>query len=220
MPLSSTTVQGNSPTNALLCDGCGRLASPEHLRQRTGRLERATRFRPVHIQVLFIAEGPSLDSGREFYAESGGDPLLDALGIAASAEGLSSHAEVETAQTGRLAAFQKRGLYLAYLVECPLEANGIEGGAVGLVSGTAEVTQRFSPTLLKRIRFSYRPKHIALLSSATRNLVSRLEESGMGEKLLLNAGAPWELGEAGKPSGALSFRAAIEGALAAGATKG
>src|SRR5271170_1398857 len=41
-----------------LCDGCGAPADEAHLRQRIERLEMATRFRPIHIQTLLLADSP------------------------------------------------------------------------------------------------------------------------------------------------------------------
>jgi hypothetical protein len=39
---------------AILCDGCGQPATPEHIAERIHRLELATRYRPIHIQVLWL----------------------------------------------------------------------------------------------------------------------------------------------------------------------
>src|SRR2546427_6593769 len=48
----------------LNCDGCGQPASPEHVAKRLKRLEWATRFRPLHISVLFLgAVSPAEDAG-------------------------------------------------------------------------------------------------------------------------------------------------------------
>ena len=58
-------------TTALRCDGCGQLASPEHIARRLRRLEWTTRFRPVHIgTLLFGAVAPQNDS--EFIYSPGG----------------------------------------------------------------------------------------------------------------------------------------------------
>src|SRR6202030_4740136 len=47
----------------LPCDGCGQLASAEHIARRLQRLEWATRFRPIHIQALLLAAAvPDADS--------------------------------------------------------------------------------------------------------------------------------------------------------------
>jgi len=100
----------------LPCDGCGQLASAEHIASRLQRLEWATRFRPIHIQALLLAaSAPEADSDFLYSPESNfmgqAGALLTALSI--SPAGKSSE-EV-------LAEFQKRGLVLASLLECPLE---------------------------------------------------------------------------------------------------
>src|SRR5712664_3110821 len=38
----------------LPCDGCGQIASTEHIAGRIQRLEWTTRYRPVHIHTLFL----------------------------------------------------------------------------------------------------------------------------------------------------------------------
>jgi hypothetical protein len=99
----------------LPCDGCGQLASSEHIGRRLQRLEWATRFRPIHIQALLLAASvPDADS--EFlyspatpFTGLAGD-LLSALSISTAGK---SSGEV-------LADFQKRGILLAYLLECPI----------------------------------------------------------------------------------------------------
>src|SRR5260221_13503570 len=104
----------------LPCDGCGQLASAEHIARRLQRLEWATRFRPTHIQALLLAaSAPDADSEFLYSPEApftglAGD-LLSALSISTAGK---SNDEV-------LADFQKRGLFLVNLLECPF-APGIE----------------------------------------------------------------------------------------------
>jgi hypothetical protein len=52
----------------ILCDGCGQPASEEHFARRIRRLELATRFRPIHIQILFLAEAPPPRLENYFYS--------------------------------------------------------------------------------------------------------------------------------------------------------
>jgi len=101
----------------LPCDGCGQLASAEHIARRLQRLEWATRFRPIHIQALLLtASAPEADSDFLYSPDNAftgpAGAILTALGI--STAGKSSE-EV-------LADFQKRGLVLASLLECPIES--------------------------------------------------------------------------------------------------
>jgi hypothetical protein len=173
---------GTSP-NYLPCDGCGLPASPEHIAERVRRLELSTRFRPVHIGVLFVALAPPVRPEDDFYgpAESKEcfDPFLEALEISSSTgtstPGLDSH----VADTARLAEFQRRGYYLAYLSECPIPENR---------EPAASTIARLGPTLIRRIRFNYRPKHIAPLGQELFPLVELLKVAGIGPILTLDQG--------------------------------
>src|ERR1700721_1380963 len=49
------------------CDGCGAPADEAHIRQRIERLEMATRFRPIHIQVLLLGDAPPTRIEDYFY---------------------------------------------------------------------------------------------------------------------------------------------------------
>src|SRR6266700_3189000 len=68
------------------CDGCGQMASPEHIAQRLRRLEWATRYRPVHIQTLLLGGVAPREDAEFLYAPSGefrgeGQTVLRAVGI-------------------------------------------------------------------------------------------------------------------------------------------
>src|SRR6266705_1720713 len=91
------------------CDGCGQIASPEHIARRLRRLEWATRYRPVHIQTLLLgAIAPVEDReflyspGKEFRGEAA--VLLRAVGISAAGK------PAEAIQ----AEFQRAGYFLTY----------------------------------------------------------------------------------------------------------
>jgi hypothetical protein len=167
----------------LPCDGCGLPASPEHFAQRVRRLELSTRFRPVHIGVLFVALAPPVRSEDDFYgpAESKQfvDPFLEALEIHSPAEKAAPELHAHALDLAKLAEFQRRGFYLAYLSECPLPENG----------ESAESTiARLAPTLIRRIRFNYKPKHIAPLGQELFPLVEILGAAGTGPVLTLDRG--------------------------------
>jgi hypothetical protein len=179
-----------------LCDGCGLPASPEHIRQRLARLEAATRFRPIHIGVLFLI--PSPPEGPDFYDPSprplgARELLLDALGIAAPSEapGGDGAAAIES----RLSDFQRRGFYFASLSECPLPE-----------SAASQALSRLGPTLLKRIQFSYKPKSVVLLSGALAPLLPMLAAAGQGIRVLPQ-GTPLAWPRRGDLSGEAAFRA-------------
>src|SRR5882724_705009 len=56
----------------LPCDGCGQIASTEHIARRLQRLEWATRYRPVHIHTLFLG-GASPQKQEEFLYSPNGE---------------------------------------------------------------------------------------------------------------------------------------------------
>jgi hypothetical protein len=173
---------GNSP-NYLPCDGCGLLASPEHIAGRLRRLELCTRFRPVHIGILFVALAPPARPEDYFYGPSESkefaDPFLDALEIHPFKEKTGPELDVCAADSARLAEFQRRGDYLAYLSECPLPEN--EEPPVSTIA-------RLSPTLNRRIRFNYKPKHIAPIGQELFPLIDMLRIAGIGPILTLKQG--------------------------------
>jgi len=163
-----------------ICDGCGSDVDAQHIRHRIERLELATRFRPVHIQVLLIDEAPPARLEDYFYGSATGgsirsatpaqyrDELIQCAGLALS----SGHQDESL-----LADFQRRGFFLAHAAECPVENSKLE-----------DAVRRLSGTIVKRVQYSYRPKNIALLSASTQSLVSVFEESGWGDRLILDEG--------------------------------
>ena len=152
----------------LPCDGCGQLASAEHIARRLQRLEWATRFRPIHIQALLLAaSAPEADS--EFLYSPGARftglaaDLLSALSISTAGK---SNEEV-------LAEFQKRGLFLVYLLECPF--------ALGTAATEAvDVLDRHLPQAVARIRRSLKPKRVLVLSQDLQRFLPQLSETDLG----------------------------------------
>ena len=191
-----------SATPALIyCDGCTIEASPEHLRRRIARLEWASRFRPIHIHTLILAPAPPAALEDYFYAPDGTprDPetaafyedLLAACGIAAASE------DREKA----LVAFQHGGFFLAEAVECPVEA--------GSGKDFDSLVERLTPTVVRRVRFSYRPKSVLVLSERLAGVGRAIEEAETGADLLLWEGAPLRLAGAGDAEGRQRFRAQV-----------
>jgi hypothetical protein len=149
----------------LPCDGCGQLASGDHLTRRLQRLEWATRFRPIHVQALLLsAAGPESDAEFLYHPESQfigfTGQLLSALGIIT---GGKSPEEVQSE-------FQKRGLVLASMLECP-----VEPGA----SALPELLDRHLPMALTRIRRSLKPKRALILSPELHAFLPQLSESAL-----------------------------------------
>ena len=183
---------------ALLCDGCGQPASPEHLAARLKRLEWATRFRPVHISVLFLGAASPADENDFLYAGAGEETparpagavrgearqILYAAGLISLLEGGSG------GRAEALAAFQHRGYFLTHVLECPLSLSPTQGSTV---------EQAQLPRVLVRIRRSLRPKRIALVAQSLDVLIPRLAGSDLGPNLLLNKGKAFAL-DAAEPA--------------------
>jgi hypothetical protein len=165
-------------SNFLPCDACGLPASAEHIAGRIRRLELATRFRPVHIRVLFVALAPPVRPEDHFYgpaqSKEFSNPLLEALEIPLPATGAPTEVE-------RLTEFQRRGHYLAYVSECPV---------TGTVKPAETTIARLGFNLIRRIQLNYRPKHIVPVGQELFPLIEMLVGTGIGPALILNQGLP------------------------------
>ena len=156
----------------LICDGCGRTASQEHITRRLKRLEEMTRYRPVHVQALFLgAVGPETDAEYLYSAEGGiqgeGAELLQALDIVV--EGRNVEAS--------LAEFQRRGYLLTYVLECPAD-DSHAGDQRELLE------KRFAATV-RRIRRSYKPKRLVLIGEELDRFEPMLAMENLGTQLIL-----------------------------------
>jgi hypothetical protein len=175
---------GISP-NYLPCDGCGLPASPDHIAGRLRRLELSTRFRPVHIGVLFVALAPPFRPDDDFYgpakSKEFAHPLLEALETRSSTDRAGPESNTDATDSASVAEFQRRAYYLAYLSECPIPENE---------EAAASTITRLGPTLIRRIRFNYKPKHIAPLGQELFPLVEMLRVAGIGSILTLDQGQP------------------------------
>ncbi len=167
-------------TTALRCDGCGQLASPEHIARRLRRLEWTTRFRPVHIgTLLFGAVAPQNDS--EFiYSPGGGwggeaEILLAVAGL--TIEGKTTEAT--------LAEFQRRGFFLAHVLECPLEK--------GEDHSIQQLIRNRLPTVLARIRRSLKPKRLVPISKWLEQFLPFLTYRELPCAILLDRERPFAL---------------------------
>jgi hypothetical protein len=167
-------------TNDLLrCDGCGQPASPEHIAKRLKRLEWTTRFRPVHIGTLFLGGAAPSKEAEFLYTEDGpfagqARHILGAAGV--SADGKSKEAT--------LAEFQRGGLMLTYVLECPFDPD--EGELRNVLATRL-------PALTARIRRSLRPKRLVPISRLLQPLVSDLQGSALGCALVLDGNEPFDL---------------------------
>lgn len=151
------------------CDSCGNPASAEHIRDRLARLQRATRWRPIHISLLLICTAPPERPEDDLYATDLGEP---SLGARAYINGLFQYLGIAPAASreDQLTELQRNGTYIARLIECPLAPN----------ASLDNLAARYAPELLKRIEFSYKPKKIALLDPVAPGLAQLLLNSKFG----------------------------------------
>jgi hypothetical protein len=165
-------------SSRIICDGCGLPASPDHISERVARLEFATRFRPVHINTLFVAASPLHGPENDFYKPPDSQeffaPFMKAIGVSVSGEGKEPGTDAPESDIAKLVEFQRRGYYLAYLAECPLPTTDTTAAAIA----------RLAPTLVRRIQFNYRPKHIAIWDEHLSPLNGILDMAGLGPLLL------------------------------------
>lgn len=168
---------------ALVCDGCGQPASPEHIARRLQRLEWTTRFRPVHIQTLLLgAFSPPEDSdflyspGGEFGGEAG--ILLEAAGISTSGKTADAvHME-----------FQRAGLFLTHVLECPPERVDLSGDQV------AALLKKQLPAVSTRIRRSLKPKRVTAITACLSGVVKDILALDLGGcPVLLDGEKPFSL---------------------------
>lgn len=216
----------------ICCDGCSMAADAEHLRRRIARLEWASRFRPIRISTLFLTLAPPSALEDFFYHPSGvpHEPYARALfedlmavaagsvgpvgaGSAAEAEGEKGTGESDSQSTraGRetgLAAFQRRGFFLASWVECPLEEIGPDTDVPTLLS-------QLAPTLILRIDHSYRPQAILLLGDRLAAPAKRLTGLGFDRRLLRAGGAALPLPGYSDGGGRKRFRGQLASLIVA-----
>ena len=190
-------------TNSIVlpCDGCGQMASSEHIGRRLQRLEWTTRYRPVHIHTLLLG-GTSPQEERNFlYSPSGefhgeAEILLEVAGVSAAGKTREVvHAE-----------FQRGGFFLTHVLECALE-NESQGG-LGLSSLLA---QRL-PAVATRIRRSLKPKRVVLILRELEPIMEKIAALQLGCPLVLDEGKPFDLDGPGGGRAAARLREAIAAA--------
>lgn len=177
----------NSVNREIRCDGCGVVATPDHLRRRVERLELATRFRPIHIDTLILYPAPPQRVEDYFYRPAHSreerspssraffDGMLAAAGI---------NAVENKSEELLLAEFQRAGIFITECCECPLE---------GSATSSADLAVRMAPSLLRRVQFSYKPKRILLLSGELAPLIPLFRQAGLRENLLPREGKPIDI---------------------------
>jgi hypothetical protein len=184
------------------CDGCGAQADDEHIRRRIEGLELATRFRPIHIQILFLDAVPPARPEDYFY-RAARDRSVRSLASRMFFDELAKCAELsagtEIQEGSAIAEFQRRGFFLAYAVECPL-SNPRDLG---------DVLRRLAPSILQRIQTSYKPKYIAPLGHPIQELIPLFQLKGLVHQLLLDDGGPFVDPFLGDPQNQAEFGTAL-----------
>jgi len=184
-----------------LCDGCGAQVDEAHIRSRIERLERATRFRPIHIQVLFLAAAPPSQPADDFYRattsatrSAGSQAFFDELAACIGRKpGDTADEEIV------LAEFQRAGFFLAHAVECPIESPEQLAAAIS----------KLAPRVLLRANTSYKPKLVTLLSPALQPLIALFQNNSWADRLILQDGAPIDIPTISGPRHPASSRAAL-----------
>jgi len=194
-------------TKPLLCDGCGQVASGEHVARRLQRLEWATRYRPVHIGTLLLGAAAPEEDAEFVYSpsdqwEGEGKLLLEAAGLISGGKPFEA----------TLAEFQRGGLFVTHVLECPFED--------ATAGNMASVLENHLAGTLTRIRRSLKPKRLAPIAGMRPEFLPRLPSGNLGCAVLLDAGKPFAL-DAKEPNGAaLRLREALasQGAARLGAS--
>jgi hypothetical protein len=184
-----------------LCDGCGAQVDEAHIRSRIERLEHATRFRPIHIQVFFLAAAPPSQPQDDFYraATSAKRSAASQMFFDEITKSIGRKPGDATDEESVLAEFQRRGFYLAYAVECPIESPEELSAAV----------IKLAPRVLLRVNTSYKPKFVAPISHALQPLIPLFQTNSWADRLILQGGAPFEIPTVGDPQHSAASGAAL-----------
>jgi hypothetical protein len=200
----------------LHCDGCGQIASAEHVARRLRRLEWATRYRPVHISTLFLGAFSPWDDREYLYCPSeefAGEAALLLKAFRIETAGKSA----DSIQTE----FQRAGYFLTHILECPLE--NAPGARTGIhpdsdwrhkaaATTTTELLLGRLPTLASRIRRSLKPRRVILITEAVRPVVENILALDLGYPVILNNGGPFEFSSLGGESELLQLWGKVAGA--------
>lgn len=157
-----------SNATPLRCDGCGQFATAEHISRRLQRLEWATRFRPIHIQTLLLGGIPSQRDDEFLYSPQ--------PSIAGEAQTILQAVQISTEGKSKetlLTEFQKQGLMLTHVLECPLDTHACASESHNLI-------QDHLPAAVTRIRRSLKPKRVLLLSAHLQRSAHQLHQMNLG----------------------------------------
>jgi len=161
----------------IVCDGCWQAADAAHIAKRLKRLEKMTRYRPIHMQTLFLGSTSPAEDRDHLYSTEGefhgeGKAILRALGIE---HGRRSVGEV-------LSEIQRQGLLVTHVLECPLSD----------AQARQEAMQKRLPSVLARIRRSYKPKRVVLVGTELCEFVTSIRNGKLDALVVLHSGRPFE----------------------------
>ena len=181
----------------LTCDGCGQLAAPGHIARRLQRLEWATRFRPLHIQTLLLGGVSPQDDDEFLYnldssTKGEAQVVLDAVQISTKGK---SREDV-------LTEFQKLGLMLTHVLECPIDGDATD---------SREVIEKHLLAAVARIRRSLKPKRVLLLWADLERLGDQLRRTDLGCPILPASAGTFLPSRTPRETEVQAFRAALEG---------
>ena len=182
----------------LPCDGCGQIASAEHIARRLRRLEWTTRYRPVHIHTLFLGSA-SPQGQAEFLYSPNGEFQGEAATLLAAAAVSTAGKAAEAVH----AEFQRAGFFLTHVLECPVEN---ESAATTALPPLME--QRLAAVAV-RIRRSLKPKRVVLISRALETILEKLVALPLGCPVILDDGKPFALDGSGTGKAATRLRGAV-----------
>jgi hypothetical protein len=141
-----------------------------------------TRFRPVHVGTALLgACSPDTDSD---FLYAGTPDITGEAARVLSAAGISPDGKSKEAV---LTEFQRGGFLLGYVLECPLEQESRNEGAL------AALLKARMPVFLARLRRSFQPKRAASISSKLDPLFAGLTEADLGCSLLNDGGGSFAL---------------------------
>jgi hypothetical protein len=153
---------------------------------------------------------PALRPEDDFYSPAQAkdffDPFLEGLEIPTPPDEGIPGADPHASDIARLAEFQRRGYYLAYLSECPIRAECPNRESEEPSSSTIA---RLGPTLIRRIRFNYKPKLIAPLGQELIPLIDMLKTAGVGPVLTLDQELTLPTPRPGNPEWTKLFHGAV-----------
>lgn len=192
MTTGATAIAGK-----IVCDGCGLGTTSEHIARRLRRLELATRYRPIHIQAVFLGvQSPAEEAEFLYGAQEGFTGEAGALLRALRMEFSSRDRE------SVLSEFQRKGFFLTHVLECVPEGQGARVAEV-------EALRKRLPSVIRKIRASLRPKRVVVIAPELGQVLSELQSAVASVHWVLDDGKPFNLSDEASVSNLTSALGAL-----------